>query len=75
MQRRGAEMSTDAPEDVLDHFGFVDSCLAGKDTSTLRDALSTTLGEPAVVQLAMLIGYYSMIGTARAALGVKTGST
>jgi hypothetical protein len=33
------------------------------------------LGEPAVVQLAMLIGYYSMIGIARAALGVKTGST
>jgi len=28
-----------------------------------------------VVQLAMLIGYYSMIGIARAALGVKAGST
>jgi AhpD family alkylhydroperoxidase len=55
--------------------GFVDSCLAGKDTSALRDALNTALGEPAVVQLAMLIGYYSMIGIARAALGVKTGST
>jgi len=27
------------------------------------------------VQLAMLIGYYSMIGIARVALGVKTGST
>jgi hypothetical protein len=47
----------------------------GQDASALRDALSTALGEPAVVQLAMLIGYYSMIGIARAALGVKTGST
>jgi AhpD family alkylhydroperoxidase len=55
--------------------GFVDSCLAGKDTSALRDALSTALGEPAAVQLAMLIGYYSMIGIARTALGVKTDST
>jgi hypothetical protein len=55
--------------------GFVDSCLAGKDTSALRDALSTALGEPAVVQLAMLIGYHSMLGIVRAALGVKTGST
>jgi alkylhydroperoxidase family enzyme len=55
--------------------GFVDSCLAGKDTSALRDALSAALGEPALVQLAMLIGYYSMIGIARAALGAKTGST
>jgi hypothetical protein len=48
--------------------GFVDSCLAGRDTSALRDALSTALGEPAVMQLAMLIGYYSMIWIARAAL-------
>jgi AhpD family alkylhydroperoxidase len=55
--------------------GFVDSCLAGEDTSALRDALGVAFGEPAVVQLAMLIGYYSMIGIARAALGVQTGSS
>ena len=62
-------------ESEVQLLGFVDSCLAGKDTFALRDALSAALGEPAVVQLAMLIGYYSMIGIARVALGVKTGST
>jgi AhpD family alkylhydroperoxidase len=49
---------------------FVDSALAGRESPALRAALAERFGPGAVVSIVMLVGYYSMIGSARSALGV-----
>ncbi|MER5628455.1 SDR family NAD(P)-dependent oxidoreductase [Streptosporangium sp. NPDC002544] len=50
---------------------FVEAAVSGDGTTKARAALETWLSREHVVKLAMLVGYYSMIGVARTALGVS----
>ena len=49
---------------------LVDAVLTGGVTPELRSVCRARLGEAGFVRLLMLIGYYSMVGAARAGLGI-----